>query len=87
MIEYKLKLTCKECDKPFDFIIDGSGFKKLSDDTMNIVTHSANSVSSCCYCDSIVRFPFRSSIQSHLVIFVEVPKVIKDEDHFYKGLR
>jgi hypothetical protein len=87
MIEHKLKLTCRECNKPFDFIIEGSGFKKLSDDTMNIVTHNSNSVSSCCYCDSIVRYPFRSSINSPLAILIEVPKIIKDEDHFYAGLR
>lgn len=82
-----MNLKCRECNKEFKFFVNSVGFKKLSDDTMNVVTHNYNSVSSCCYCDAIVRYQYRSSMNNPNMILIEVPNIIKDEDHFYAGLR
>lgn len=82
-----INLKCSECGKEFNFIVQSYGFKKLSDDTMNILTNDYNSIASCCYCESIIKYQFRSSISLPSLILIEIPNILTDKDNFYVGLR
>lgn len=82
-MNYKLKVDRISCSKEYSYHLNINGFKCINNNTTTvIVVRDRQHVSPCPYCGSINYFKYMSSMQSSTISYIEVPRLLKEEEAY-----
>jgi len=81
-MNYKLKVDCISCSKEYSYHLNITALSVNNNTTTVIVVRDSQPVSPCPYCGSINYFKCMSSMQSSTISYIEVPRLLKEEEAY-----